>query len=99
MIILRTNTGLKATFEKLIQTMKEPIEWNGQFVAVGDYLILHGRVRSLFFNFEKRTLDTNIIDIPVDEEEVVEIGDYAKLQNVLNLTLYAFGKWGLLRRV
>ena len=54
MIILKTNLELKATFERLIRTMKEPVEWNGNFVVVGDYLILQGRVRSLFFNFETR---------------------------------------------
>ena len=99
MIILKTNSEMKVTFERLIKTMKEPVEWSGQFVVVGDYLILHGRVRSLFFNFESRKVLTNIIDIPVNEEEVVTIQDHVKVQNVLNLVLYAFGKWGLIRGI
>ncbi len=99
MIILKTNSEMKVTFERLIKTMKEPVEWSGQFVVVGDYLILHGRVRSLFFNFESRKVLTNIIDIPVNEEDVVIIQDHVKVQNVLNLVLYAFGKWGLIRGI
>ncbi len=39
MIILKTNLELKATFERLIRTMKEPVEWTGNFAVVGDYLI------------------------------------------------------------
>ena len=99
MIILKTNSEMKVTFERLIKTMKDPVEWSGQFVVVGDYLILHGRVRSLFFNFESRKVLTNIIDIPVNEEDVVIIQDHVKVQNVLNLVLYAFGKWGLIRGI
>lgn len=99
MIILRTNLELKLTFEKLIRTMKEPVEWNGQFVIVGDYLILQGRVRSLFFNFENRKVLTNMIDIPVKEDEIIEIENHTKVQNVLNLVLYAFGKWGMIRGI
>lgn len=99
MIILRTNSELKATFERLIRTMKEPVEWNGNFVVVGDYLILQGKVRSLFFNFETRKVLTNLIDISVKEEEVVEINGQTKIQNALNMVLYAFGKWGMIRGV
>lgn len=99
MIILKTNAEMKITFERLIKTMKEPVEWNGHFVVVGDYLILHGRVRSLFFNFESQKILTNIIDIPVNEAEVVEVENCTKVQNVLNLALYAFGKWGLIRGI
>ena len=50
MIILKTNSEMKVTFERLIKTMKEPVEWSGRFVVGGDYLIIQGRVRSLFFN-------------------------------------------------
>lgn len=99
MIILKTNLELKLTYERLIKTMNVPVEWNGNFVIVGDYLIIHGRVRSLFFNFENRKVVTNIIDIPVRQEDVVEIADNIKIQNVLNLALYAFGKWGSIKGI
>lgn len=99
MIILNTNPELKATFERLIQAMQVQVEWNGQFVVIGDYLILHGRVRSLFFNFENRKVLTNIIDIPIKENEIIDVGEHRKVQNVINLALYAFGKWGSIRGV
>ena len=94
MIILKANAELQLVFKRLIQTMKAPVEWNGYFVVVGDYLILNGRVRSLFFNFENKNVVTNLIDIEIKEENVVPTEKRTKLQNVLNLTLYAFGKWG-----
>ena len=99
MIILKTNLELKLTYDRLIKTMQVPVEWNGNFVIVGDYLILHGRVRSLFFNFENRKVVTNIIDIPFQKEDVVEIGNNMKIQNVLNLALYGFGKWGSIKGI
>lgn len=99
MIILNTNAELKKTFSRLIKTMKEPVEWNGQFVVIGDYLILYGRVRSLFFNFDSRKVVTNLIEIPEQSEEPVEVGEQSKVQNVLNMVLYAFGKWGMIRGI
>ena len=99
MIILNTNAELKKTFARLIKTMKEPVEWSGRFVVIGDYLILLGRVRSLFFNFESRKVVTNLIEIPEQSEEPVEIGDQSKVQNVLNMVLYSFGKWGMIRGI
>ena len=99
MIILNTNSELKETFDRLIQAMQVQVEWNGQFVIIGDYLILHGRVRSLFFNFENRKVVTNLIDIPMKEEEIIDVGEHRKVQNVLNLALYAFGKWGSIKGV
>lgn len=97
MIVLKSDPELKTTFERLIQTMKEPVEWNGQFVVIGDFLILHGRVRSLFFNFETGNVFTNLKEIPVKEEEIADAASYTKVQDVLHLTLYAFGKWGRIR--
>lgn len=94
MILLRANRELDEVFERLIHTMKVNVKWNGIFVVVGNYLILLGEVRSLFFNFENRKVVTNIIDIPVKEEDVVAIEEGELLPNTLNMVLYAFGKWG-----
>ena len=51
MIVLRANTELKSTFEKLIKTMEVNVSWNGLFVVIDNCLILQGAVRSLFFSF------------------------------------------------
>jgi hypothetical protein len=94
MILLRANQELKQTFERLIVTMKLPVEWNGIFVVVDNYMILQGEVRSLFFHFDTRKVVTNIIELPVMEEEPEAVGNNVNLQNVINMLLYVFGKWG-----
>lgn len=99
MIVLKTNRELDMTFDRLIRTMGVPVEWTKHFVVIGDYLILQGRVRSLFFNFESKKVITNVVDIPLDEQDVVWIEDGNKVCNVLNLVLYAFGKWGVIRGI
>ena len=96
MILLRANHELEEVFKRLIQTMKINVIWTGLFAVVDNYLILQGEVRSLFFDFENRRVVTNIIDIPVNEENVVTVGENQVLPNVLNMVLYAFGKWDTL---
>lgn len=99
MIVLKANRELDFTFSRLIKTMGVPVEWTKYFVVIGDYLIIQGRVRSVFFNFESRKVITNVVDIPVNLQEVVEITDESKVCNVLNLVLYAFGKWGSIKGI
>lgn len=99
MIVLKTNRELDMTFDRLIRTMAVPVEWTKHFVVIGDYLILQGRVRSLFFNFESRKVITNVVDIPMADEDVIQIEDGNKVCNVLNMVLYAFGKWGAIRGI
>lgn len=93
MILLRANAQLHEVFTRLIQTMKINVKWTDLFAVIDNYLILQGEVRSLFFNFENRKAVTNIIDLPIKEDKIVEIGDNAILPNVINMVLYAFGKW------
>lgn len=99
MIILQANNELKNTYEKLIHTMGERVKWNGRFVVIDNYLILQGEVRSLFFNFENRKVVSNIIELPIQPEQILKIEDYPKLQNIINMILYAFGKWGAIKGI
>ncbi len=94
MILLKANQELKLTFEKLIETMKAPVKWTGIFAVTDDFMILPGQVRSLFFHFDSRRVHTDIIDIPVKEDEVWEIINNTRVRNSINMILYAFGKWG-----
>lgn len=48
-IVLKADSELKMTFERLIKTMHANVNWTGLFVALDNYLILQGEVRSLFF--------------------------------------------------
>lgn len=52
----------------------------------------------MFFNFESKKVITNVVDIPITED-VVQIEDGNKVCNVLNLVLYAFGKWGVIHGI
>lgn len=93
MIVLRASADLKITFEKLIKTMKVPVNWNGLFVVINNCIILQGEVRSLFFHFEKRKVVTNIIDLTIEEINIKNVGDNGWVKNVINMILYSFGKW------
>ena len=93
MIRLRANAELKQTFERLIGAAKVPVKWNGIFVVVDNYMILQGEVRSLFFHFDTKKVTSNIIEIP-EQEEIRDVGENQRVQNAINMILYAFGKWG-----
>lgn len=99
MILLRANQQIKDTFEKLIATMKIPVTWNGIFVVIDNYIILQGEVRSLFFNFDTKKVATNIIDVSIPEDEVTDIAGNIRVQNAINMVLYAFGKWGTIKGI
>lgn len=99
MILLKANTELKHTFERLIQTMDVPVTWNDIFVVLNNYLILPGEVRSLVFNFDNRKVNTNVIEIPIVEEAIQPIEENELVINTLNMILYAFGKWGTIKGI
>jgi len=94
MIVLNATPELKLTFEKLIQTMEANVSWNGLFVVIDNTLILQGDVRSLFFHFDSRKVVTNIIDLDIKVQQITPIENNDYVKNVINMLLYAFGKWG-----
>lgn len=94
MIIIKADAKLKTVFTRLIQTTKENVEWSGNFVVAGSNLILLGRVKSLFFNFETQKIHANLIDLVVNDEKTEQNEGNDVLSNVLNISMYAFGKWG-----
>lgn len=97
MIVLRANQELKMTFERLIQTMGANVQWNGLFVVMNNFIILQGEVRSLFFHFDSRKAAENIIDVNVKEEDIKDTAGEPQVQDVVNMILYAFGKWGSIK--
>ena len=99
MIVLRANSELKNTFERLIKTMGANVTWNGLFVVIDNCLILQGAVRSLFFHFDSRKVLENIIELPIKEEEICDTTDAARVQDVINIILYSFGKWGTIKGI
>ena len=96
MLLLKANSELQKTFEKLIKTMKAPVAWNDVFVISNNSLILAGDVRSLIFNFDNKKTHISIIEVPEEGIRLQSMpADYI-LNNVMNMALYAFGKWGVI---
>lgn len=95
-LLLKANPELKKVFEKLIKTMNLPVTWTDVFVIMNNNLILAGEIRSLIFSFDSRKVSTNIIEIPPESERLDKMPSDAMLNNVMNMTLYTFGKWGLI---
>lgn len=94
MIVLNATPELKLTFDKLIRTMEVNVNWNGLFVVIDNTLILQGDVRSLFFHFDSRKVVTNIIDLDIPVHKITPVEHNTYVKNVINMILYAFGKWG-----
>lgn len=94
MLLIKANPELKNVFKRLIKTMNMPVTWNDILVVTNNYLILAGDVRSLVFNFDNTKIYTTILEIPPESAQLETLPSDAFLNNVLNITIYAFGKWG-----
>ena len=94
MLLLKTNPELKIVFVKLIGTVKAPVKWKDIFAVKNNKLILIGELRSLIFDFDNQTVTTNIVDISLENKKIDTIPSDALINNMLNVVLYAFGKWG-----
>ncbi|MGN0349201.1 MAG: hypothetical protein ACI4DR_06675 [Roseburia sp.] len=99
MILLRADRELRQTFDRLIETMKVPVVWNGIFVVIDNYIILQGELRSLFFHFDSRKVMTNIIDLSIKEEDMQSVEGNIQIRNTIHMLLYVFGKWGSIEGV
>ena len=97
MILLKANEELKNIFGRMLKTMDANVMWTGSIVVLNNFLILSGNVRSMIFNFDKGKVITNVIELPNKEEDMEPVADNQTLTNVLNMTLYAFGKWGVIQ--
>lgn len=95
-LLLKANPELKNVFKKLITTMKLQVAWTDIFVVTNNSLVLAGDVRSLIFNFDNKKAHTTILEIPEDAERLATMPSDDMLNNVMNITLYSFGKWGVI---
>lgn len=94
MLILKTNTELKKVFARLIKTVNAPVAWTEHFVIINNKLVLLGTGRSLIFDFDNKKVYTNLLDISTEDKMIEIVPDKALVNNIMNMTLYAFGKWG-----
>ncbi len=97
MILLRANAGLKVVFVKLINTMGRNFTWNDIFVIKNNNLVLVGSDRVMIFDFGNKVISSNTVEVNLKEDSIVQIVKNELLENVLNMTLYAFGKWGKIK--
>jgi hypothetical protein len=93
MILLKANSELKVIYSKLINTMGRDIKWTEVFVINNNNLILEGKDSVLLFDFGNKMISWNPVELHLKEESIVQITKYELLENVLNMTLYVFGKW------
>ena len=96
MLLLKANSEIQQIFGKLIKTMKAPVAWNDVLVISNNSLILAGDVRSLIFNFDNKKVHTSIIEVPEEGIRLQSMPADHILNNVMNMALYAFGKWGVI---
>lgn len=94
MILIKADSQLEPIFQRLIRTLGVKVEWNSIFMIKGSQLILPGRVRSLYFDYDNKRVYTNIEEFTENTWNVEESQGNDVLMNVFNMTLYAFGKWG-----
>ena len=99
MIVLKSTARLRLVFNKLIKTLSVPIDWNGNFIVSGNFLILPGKERSVIFNYDTRRVTTNLSDDKLGRKSAETIENDSQLVNIFNLVLYAFGKWGALKGI
>lgn len=97
MVVLKANSELKKTFEKVIQTMGARVAWNGLFVVMDNFVILQGEVRSLLFHFDSRKAAETIVELDIRQEDIYDTAEYAQVRDIVNMVLYAFGKWGKIK--
>jgi hypothetical protein len=97
MILLKANQELKTVFHKIVKTMGENVNWIEIFIINNNELILAGKGRSWFFNFDNKRAYSNFIDVDIVDDMVEQITENEQLENTLNMTLYTFGKWGQIK--
>lgn len=99
MLVINANQEQKQVFNSLIEEMDAQVVWNGRFVIMGDRLVLEGVVRSLFFHFDIQKAEVQLIDLPTEEEEELEMTEHPELEELIAIAVYAFEKWGVCKGV
>ncbi len=94
MLLLKANPELHKVFGRLIKAMKVPVTWTDTFIIMNNSLVLAGDIRSLVFNFDNKKVSTNIIEVPEKSAQLESMPNDTLLNNVMNMILYTFGKWG-----
>ena len=73
MLVLNANQEQIKVFNRLIQEMDVQVVWKGQFVIMGDRLILEGFIRSLIFHFDIQQTEVRLTEMLGDEGDDIDI--------------------------
>jgi hypothetical protein len=97
MILLKASSDLKVIFNKLINTMGINHKWTEIFLIKNNNIILHGKSTILVFDFGTKGISCNPAEVTLMEDTIEQIESNELLVNVINMTLYTFGKWGKIK--
>lgn len=98
MLVLKANSELKKTYNKLVASTKSRVEWSGTFVVNNDNVILLGRDKSLVFSMEKRKVFGDIVEKEIDDSTAYIVNSAKPgIVSYLTIPLYVLGKWGALK--
>lgn len=97
MILLKANEELKTVFHKLINTLGRKLNWKEIFIINNNSLLLIGKDNVLLFDFGNKRFGSSSFEVPLKEDGIDLIIRNELLENILNMTLYVFGKWGKIK--
>lgn len=98
MLVLKANSELKKTYNKLVASTKSRVEWSGTFVVNNDNVILLGTEKSLVFSMEKRKVFGDVVEMNIDDSKAYIVNSAKPgIVSYLTIPLYVLGKWGALK--
>lgn len=96
MLIMKASPTMDAVFRKTIKVMGQNVQWNGTIAFNNNTLILPGSLKSLLFSFDNKKIIGTVIEEKLDGE-VRTMPEVRLMENTINVVLYVFGKWNLIK--
>ena len=97
MVYIKANNEIIKVYQRIILSMKQRVEWNGDIIIRKNTMILVGRVRSMYFELATRRVYSDIEELTFDSANAFEMGNNKLITNIINMLLYPFGKWGAIK--
>ena len=97
MLILKASPDLEESFSQMLRQYKRDIGWRGIFIVNNDNIILYGKSYSLCCSFDNRKIFMDMMSNPISESLAIECRGNHHLINAINIIMYVFGKWGMLK--
>ena len=97
MLILKASPDLEESFSQMLNQYQRDIGWRGIFIVNNDNIILYGKSYSLCCSFDNRKIFMDMMSNPISESLAIECRGNRHLINAINIIMYVFGKWGMLK--